>query len=124
MADERDLGSSLQDKEDRVLCAASAYEQKYFFNPKFNRIPEDIQQQLHIICVLFTEEIGGIIIFEFDDEGNLDIRTEAKDSDYDYDEIGAALMVKEIQNNRRDMLNGLELYYRAAWLGQSITIDE
>ena len=57
--------------ESRVLCAASAYEQKYYFNKAFDRIPDDIKDQLHIICVLFTEDIGGIILFEFDEEGHL-----------------------------------------------------
>ncbi len=106
-----------------VLCAASAYEQKYYFNGSFSQIPGEIKDQLHIICVLFTEDIGGIIMFVFDKEGNLQIRTEAKDSDYNYDEIGAALEVKEIQRHRRDMLNGLELYYRAVFLHQSLDLE-
>ena len=110
--------------ESRVLCAASAYEQKYYFNKAFDRIPDDIKDQLHIICVLFTEDIGGIILFEFDEEGHLHIRTEATASDYNYDEIGAALEVKEIQKQRRDMLNGLELYYRAFVLGQSLDLED
>ena len=95
-----------------VLCAASEYEQKYYFNQSFSHIPEDVKDQLHIICVLFTEDIGGIILFVFDEEGNLQIRTQAKESDYNYDEIGAALMVKEIEKQRRELIEGLELYYR------------
>jgi len=35
-----------------VLCGANAYEQKYYFNEKFSRIPESIKEELHIICVL------------------------------------------------------------------------
>ena len=73
--------------------------------------------------VLFTEDIGGIILFVFDEEGNLQIRTEAKESDYNYDEIGAALEVKEIQRQRRDMLHGLELYYRAVFLHQDLDLE-
>ena len=105
------------------LCAASAYEQKYYFNGQFSQLPGDIKDQLHIICVLFTEDIGGIILFVFDEEGHLQIRTQAKDSDYYYDEIGAALEVKEIQRQRRDMMNGLELYYRAVFLHESLDLE-
>ena len=105
------------------LFAASAYEKKYFFNKSFEGIPKDIQDQLHIICVLFTEDIGGIILFEFDKDGKLSIRTEAKASDYNYDEIGAALEIKEIQKQRRDMMNGLELYYKAAVLHQPLDLE-
>ena len=106
-----------------VLCGASQYEQKYYFNPAFDRIPDEVKDQLHIICVLFTEDIGGIILFEFDQEGTLNIRTQAKDSDYNYDEIGAALEVGEIRRQRRDMLNGLELYYRAVFLHQDLNLE-
>ena len=49
-----------------VLCGANAYEQKYYFNEQFKGIPQSIQDELHIICVLFTEEVGGVftIVFE------------------------------------------------------------
>lgn len=47
----------MEEKSGRiVLCGANAYEQKYYFNEKFSRIPESIKEELHIICVLFTEE--------------------------------------------------------------------
>ena len=41
-----------------VLCGANAYEQKYYFNPRFSKIPQSVQDELHIICVLFTREVG------------------------------------------------------------------
>ena len=100
----------MNNKNEVVLCAASAYEQKYYFNQSFNHIPDDVKDQLHIICVLFTEDIGGIILFAFDEEGSLQIR-------------GAALEVKEIQRQRRDMLHGLELYYRAVFLHQDLDLE-
>ena len=53
-----------------VLCGANAYEKKYYFNKEFDKIPESIKEELHIICVLFTEEVGGIFTFCFDEEGN------------------------------------------------------
>ena len=106
--------------ENTVLCAASAYEEKYYLNPRFSRLPEDIQKELKIISVLFTEEIGGIFIMEFDREGNLQFKTEAKDSDYSSDELGSALMIKEIQKNRRELLRSLELFYKVIVLGQPL----
>ena len=38
-----------------VLCGANAYEQKYYFNPRFSKIPQSVQDELHIICVLFLK---------------------------------------------------------------------
>ena len=106
--------------ETTVLCAASAYEEKYYLNPAFSKLPEDIQKELKIISVLFTEEIGGIFIMEFDPDGNLQFKTEARDSDYSYDEIGSALMIKEIQKNRQELLRSMELFYKVIVLGQPL----
>src|SRR5699024_8436441 len=103
-----------------VLCAASAYEEKYYFNPLFFRLPDSVQKELRIICILFTDEIGGIFAMEYNQEGNLQFLTEARDWDYQYDEIGAALMIKEIQKNRRDLLRSLELFYQVVILGQPL----
>ena len=58
-----------------VLCGASAYEQKYYFNKLFDKIPKSIQDELHIMCVLFTEEVGGVITFVFEPDGSLSIET-------------------------------------------------
>ncbi len=108
---------AMSNQADHVLCAASAYEEKYYFNKRFSALPEDVQKELHIICVLFTEEIGGEFLIEFDDEGNLEFKTQAHDSDYNYDEIGAALMVKEIRRNKAELLASLELFYKVVMLG-------
>ncbi len=103
-----------------VLCAASAYDEKYYFNPQFNRLPEDIRKELKIISVLYTNEIGGIFEMYFNEEGNLEFRTEARGNDYNYDEIGATLMVKEIQRNKTQLLESIELYYKVVFLGQNL----
>ena len=108
----------------QTLCAASAYEQKYYLNPVYEKLPESIRKELQIISVLFVEEIGGRFLMEFDEEGNLLFRTEALESDYNYDEIGAALMVREIQRNRAELLEQLELYYRVVVLGEALPGDE
>ena len=68
------------EQERIVLCGASAYEQKYYFNKLFDKIPQSIQDELHIICVLFTEEVGGIITFAFEPDGTLVIETDAAEN--------------------------------------------
>ena len=44
-------------QENVVLCGASAYEQKYYFNKDFDSLPDHVKKELQIMCVLFTEEI-------------------------------------------------------------------
>ena len=72
-------------QENVVLCGASAYEQKYYFNQDFDALPESVKQELHIMCVLYTEEIGGILTLEFDENGSLQFQTESLDADAMYD---------------------------------------
>ena len=54
-----------------VLCAANAYEQKYYFNEQFSGIPESIQEELRILCVLFTQEVGGVFAIAFEEDGSV-----------------------------------------------------
>ena len=72
-----------------VLCASSAYEEKYYLNEDFVQMPESIKEELQIMCVLFTADVGGILTMEFDEEGNLLFQTEADEGDLLYDEIGS-----------------------------------
>ncbi len=95
-----------------VLCGASAYEQKYYLNPVFNRLPQQIKDELQILCVLFTEDIGGVITLFYDSEGNLLINTSAAEEDILYDEIGCGLKVHKIQNENRELFEQLEAYYK------------
>lgn len=76
-----------------VLCGANAYEQKYYFNPRFSKIPQSVQDELHIICVLFTREVGGIFTIVFEEDGTLAFETNAADDDLLYDEISSGLLI-------------------------------
>ena len=103
-----------------VLCGASAYEQKYYFNEDFASLPQSIQDELHIMCVLYTEEIGGILTLEFDEEGNLQFQVESLEADAMFDEIGSVLKIKDLQNKKKELLESLELYYRVFFLGEEV----
>ena len=100
-----------------VLCGASSYEQKYYFNQDFASLPEAVKQELQIMCVLFTEDVGGILTLEFDEDGSLQFKTEALEADARFDEIGSALKIKELQRDKRELLESLEMYYKVFFLG-------
>lgn len=95
-----------------ALCGANAYEKKYYFNQKFDGIPQSIKDELHIICVLFTEEVGGIFIIVFEADGSIVIETNFAPDDFLYDEISSGLMVREVRRNRQELFESLRLYYR------------
>ena len=99
-------------KDRVVLCGASAYEQKYYFNEDFASLPQSVQDELHIMCVLYTEEIGGVLTLEF--------QTEALEADAMFDEIGSVLRIKDLRNKKRELLESLETYYRVFFLGEDV----
>ena len=107
-----------------VLCGASAYEQKYYFKPDFDALPQQVKEELQILCVMYTEEIGGILTLEFDEDGNLEFKTEALDADAMYDEIGSVLRIKQIRKEKQELLASLEMYYRVFFLGEEMEDGE
>lgn len=111
-----------QEKNDAkiVLCGASAYEKKYYFNEDFKALPESIKEELHIICVLFTEEVGGVFTVVFDEDGQIALETDAYDEDVLYDDISSGLLVNEIRRKRQELFQSLELYYRVFILKEDI----
>ncbi|MBQ8822942.1 MAG: hypothetical protein IJZ82_09890 [Lachnospiraceae bacterium] len=104
-----------------VLCGANAYEQKYYFNERFKSIPESIQEELHIICVLFTEEVGGIFTIVYEPDGSVSLETQAEEDDIYYDEISSGLLIGEIRRKREELLESLSLYYRVFVLKEDVS---
>ena len=79
---------------------------------------EEIKKELQVMCVLFTEENGGILTLEFDDEGALQFRTQAVEADAMYDDIGAALRIKKLRLEKAELLESLEMFFRVFFLGE------
>ena len=104
------------DAEKTVLCGARAYEEKFYFNEAFESLPESIQEELKIMCVLYTNDVGGVLVLEFDGEGTLCFRTEAAEDDFGYDEIGSVLKIREMQREKEALLTALEMYYQVFFL--------
>lgn len=108
----------LEDTENIVLCGASSYEQKYYLNEEFSNLPESVQQELKILCVTYTEEVGGVLTLEFEEDGTLILRSAADEADYLYDDVGSVLKIRQIQQEKQELLESLELYFRVFYLGE------
>ena len=106
--------------EENVLCGANSYAQKYYFNTRFDRLPATIKDELQILCVTFTEEVGGCLTMEFNEDGELELLVDSDERDYLFDEIGSVLEIKKIQREQQELLSSLEMYYRVVFLGESI----
>ena len=104
--------------EEMVLCAASAYERKFYLNPEFNSLPEEVKQELQIMCVLYTADVGGILMVVYDEKGKLELKVDHKEDDFTFDEIGSVLKIKELQKTKEELFESLEMFYKVFYLGE------
>ncbi len=105
-------------QEEIVLCGSSAYTKKYYLNEDFESLPQAIKDELKIMCVLYTEDIGGVLSLKFDESGSLIFETSADEGDLLYDDIGSVLKIKQLQQTKQELLEALETYYKVFFLGQ------
>ncbi len=106
-----------------VLCGANSYEEKYYLNPDFDQLPDRIKDELKILCVLYVNDVGGILTLVFEENGELCFEVSSKDFDPTFDDIGSHLKIKEIQRTKQDLLESLQLYYKVFFLGEEV-LDE
>lgn len=101
-----------------VLCASSAYTKKYYLNEEFRSLPQGIQDELKIMCVLYTEDVGGTLTLIFDEEGRLQLQPSCDEGDLLYDDIGSVLKIKQLVQTKQELFESLEIYYKIFILGE------
>lgn len=108
-----------------VLCGANSYEEKYYLNPDFENLPEYIKDELKILCVLYVNDVGGVLTLVYEEDGSLQLEVTSKDFDPTFDEIGSVLKIKQIQNDpeKQELLRKLELYYKVFFLNDQEELD-
>ena len=107
-------------EEKIVLCGANSYEKRFYLNPDFDSLPDTVKDELKVMCVLYTEDVGGILTFGFEPDGTLTLNVTCDEGDLLFDEIGSELKIKEIQRTRQVFLENLETYFRVFFLGEKI----
>ena len=107
-----------------VLCGANSYEEKYYLNPDFEQLPDDVKNELKIMCVLYVHDVGGILTLVFEENGELCFEVTSDDFDTMFDDIGSQLKIKQLQRDKQDLLQALQLYYKVFFLGEEINSEE
>ena len=101
-----------------VLCGANSYEEKYYLNPDFSELPDSVKNELKIMCVLYVHDVGGILTLVYEENGELCFEVTSKEGDSMFDEIGSHLKIKQLQTEKRDLLEALQMYYKVFFLGE------
>ncbi len=102
-----------KEKEAVVLCAANAYHQKYYLNPAYGNLPENVQKELKLIAVDYAEEIGGIFLMEFNSDEKLVLRSMHEEGDLRFDDAHAEARIQELAKRYEALFTKLETYYSA-----------
>lgn len=107
-------------KEKIVLCGANSYEEKYYLNPDFDQLPAKIKDELKIMCVLYVHDVGGILTLVYEEDGELCFEVSANEGDPMFDEIGSSLKIKQLQKDKQELLQALQMYYKVFFLGEEV----
>ena len=105
-------------KDKIVLCGANSYEEKYYLNPDFEQLPDHVKDELKIMCVLCVHDVGGILTLAYEEDGTLCFEVSSVEGDAMFDEIGSQLKIKQLQREKEELLEALQLYYQVFFLGQ------
>lgn len=103
-----------------VLAVSSSYDRKYYYNQEFDSLPDSVKEEIQVLLVSFTMEIGGILTLSYDEDGTLLIESEADKEDILYDEIGAHLKIKQMTIDRQELFESLEMFFKVFYLGEEV----
>lgn len=107
-------------EEKIVLCGASSYEEKYYLNPDFEQLPEAVRNELKIMCVLYVNDVGGILTLVYEENGELCFEVTSEEFDPMFDEIGSRLKIRQLQREKQDLLEALQMYYKVFFMGEDL----
>ncbi len=95
----------------QILAVASYEKQKYFIEPKFQILPEEIQKEIKIMCVLTAQKLCCTFLIGFEKQGDIYFEAIKEQQNIDFDDIGAELEIKKIQSEKEQLLKALKLWY-------------
>ena len=87
-------------QENIILCANSC--SRNITSTRNSNYSRKTSKELQIMCVLFTEDVGGILFLEFTPEGNLEFpRDEAEDQKLSLREMRQ--QIRQYQREKKEL---------------------
>ena len=72
------------------------------------------------MCVLYVHDVGGILTLVYEENGDLCFEVTAEEGDPMFDDIGSRLKIKQLQQEKADLLEALQMYYKVFFLGEEV----
>ena len=98
--------------ENKIVAVASFVEQKYFLEPEFQGLPQEIRDEIKAICVSLAQKLGCTFLMRIYADGKIYFETVKGEDDFNFDEIGAELEIKEINRKKQELFKAIKLWYR------------
>ncbi len=81
-------------------------------------MPGAVKDELQILCVEYTEDVGGVLTIDFKEDRRPHFTVRSMEGDQRFDEIGSELKIKELQREKEQLMEKLTLFYRLVVLGE------
>ena len=99
--------------EEMILCGAGGKQQKFYFNPRYEMLPEQVKQELKAALAVFAERVGGTVLLVFSETGDLSVQLIPDEGDFYFDDIEAGLAVSRLQKEKETLFLQLKAFYLA-----------
>ena len=99
-------------EEKVILAYVSQYKEKYYFNDKLGKLPEQVRNEVLMSLIFIVEEAGGVAELGFEPDGTVYVDSYCEEGDLGYDAISGGLLTRELEREHADLMEKLELWYR------------
>ncbi|WP_069999853.1 DUF6145 family protein [Cellulosilyticum sp. I15G10I2] len=96
--------------EKDIVVSVSPYVQKYYLNEEYQDLPAGIKEEVLSKLSAIAESTNCIISLGFNKDGEIFIEERNEDPMF-YDDIGAALEIKNFQLEEAELLKSLKMWY-------------
>lgn len=101
-----------QNQENQILAAASVYNEKYFINPDFKSIPQQVRDEIQYLCIKTAKDLHCIFTIGFKPNGDVVFTTQGDQTDKIYNENFAEKKVTKIIDEKAGLIQSLNLWYK------------
>ena len=109
------MEDNIKNKNELIIAVSNQYIMKYYSDGLINALPEDLQDQIKLILVGFTEECGGILELIYNNEFNdITFKTYSEDIDFTYDEIEAKYKLSKLEKEYESFWAELAKYIKSS----------